>query len=204
MKLVLIGFSFLTSLTLWFGAQGTAPIVCRGKSLPITMLPGPKMTSPELPLRFDGTRPVPRPPINNFPSDKALRLVIKSRDEFADLWKQLTAHNPPGNGVPPLPEVDFSKEMLVVSAMGQRPSSGYWTIIDGACEVDGQLEVFITNVENTQCGGFTVLTYPADAVRLPRSDLPVVFRETQIGCTEWLERLRRLTRGTDRPDRVLH
>ena len=29
------------------------------------------------------------------------------------------------------------------------------------------------------------LTYPADAVRLPQTDLPVVFRETQIPCREW-------------------
>jgi hypothetical protein len=73
-----------------------------------------------------------------------------------------------------------------VSAMGQRPSSGYWTFIDGACEVDGQVEVFVTNVEDVKCSGaFTVLTYPADAVRIPRTDLPIVFRETQLSCTQW-------------------
>jgi hypothetical protein len=91
----------------------------------------------------------------------------------------------PGNWVPPQPEIDFAKEMLVVSANGQRPSSGYWTIIDGACETDGQLEIFITNLEEVCGGALMVLTYPADAVRIPRSDSPVVFRETQIRCDEW-------------------
>lgn len=195
MKLALICFFVLTSLTLWFGVQGT-PIVCRGKSLPIAMLPGPKMTGPEMPLRFGGTRPFPRPPINLFPTEKSFRLVIKNRDEFSDFWKRLTARVEPAN-VPPMPEVDFSKEMIVISAMGQRPMSGYWTFIDGACEVDGQIEVFVSNVDDARCsGGFQVLTSPADAVLIPRSDLPVVFRETQISCTQWLHQYLRFPRST--------
>lgn len=75
--------------------------------------------------------------------------------------------------------------------MGMQPSSGHWTIINGACETNGQIEVFITNVENKTCGGFATVTYPADAVRLPRGDLPVVFREIQISCTEFSNLLQR-------------
>ena len=87
--------------------------------------------------------------------------------------------------------------MVVIAAMGARPTSGYWTIIDGACEVDGKVEVFVSNVEDATCTGtLQILTHPADAVRIPRSDLPVVFRETQIGCTQWLDQLMRAPRGT--------
>ena len=184
MKLALILFFVLTSLSM-FGAQERPPAICRGKSLPITLLPGPKMTVlASLPLRFGGTRPPPLPWVHSFPSDKPLRLVIKSREEFSDFWKRLTAPVPPGGWVPPLPEIDFSKEMIVVSAMGSRPSSGYSIFIDGACEVDGQVEVFVSSVE-VMCGAeLGIVTYPADAVRLPRSDFPIVFRETQIGCKE--------------------
>ena len=190
MKLAVICFSILTSLSLWFAAQGTPPVVCRGKPLPITLLPGPKMTGPELPLRFGGTRPYPRPPINGFISETGFRLVIKNRDEFGDFWKRFTAPIPPSNGIPPPPEIDFSKEMVVVSAMGRRPTSGYWTFIDGACEVDGQVEVFVSNVDDVKCiGAFMVLTYPADAVRIPRTDLPIVFRETQIPCIQWAKQI---------------
>ena len=123
-------------------------------------------------------------------TEKGFREVIKTREQFNDFWKRFTAPISPNNQIPP-PEIDFSKEMIVVSAMGMRPTSGYWTIIDGACETDGQIEVFITNVENKTCGGFATVTYPADAVRLPRSDLPVVFRETQISCTEFSNLLQR-------------
>jgi len=198
MKLAVIVFSVLTSLSLWFAAQGTPPVTCRGKSLSIKLLPGPKMTGPSLPLRFGGTRQFPSPPVNGFPSDDALRLVIKNRDEFSDFWKRFTAHIPPSNGIPPPPEIDFSKEMVVVAAMGTRPTSGYWIFIDGACEVDGQLEVFVSSVEGSACDGhgqFPVLTNPADAVRLPQTDLPVVFREAQVSCTDWYKHFLRWPRG---------
>ena len=88
--------------------------------------------------------------------------------------------------------------MVVIAAMGRRPSSGYWTFVDGACEVDGQVEVFVSNVEGSVCAGHGQLpaeTHPADAVRLPRSDLPIVFRETQVSCTQWFD-LMRWPRGT--------
>ena len=192
MKLALIVFSVFTSLSLCFDGQRT-PVTCRGKPLPITLLPGPKMTGPSLPLRFGGTRPFPSPYVNIFPSENPLRLTIKNRDEFSDYWKQLTSRVPPGQWVPPLPEIDFSKEIIVAAAMGARPTSGYLTVIDGACEVDGNVEVFVSNVEDVSCmGQATVITYPADAVRIPRTDLPIVFRETQIGCTEWAKQLRLL------------
>lgn len=192
MKLALVIFSILTGLSLCFAAQEPAPATCRGKSLPITLLPGPRMTyNPSLPLRFGGTRESPRPPVNGFPSDKALRFVIKTRDEYGDFWKQFTAKASPDNSIPPPPEIDFSKEMVIVSAMGRRPSSGYWTIIDGACEVDGQVEVFISNVEDPGCiGVFPAETFPADAVRIPRTDLPVVFRETVVPCAQWAKLLK--------------
>jgi hypothetical protein len=178
MKLALIFFSVLTSLSFWFAAQETPPIICRGKPLSIEMLelPGVKVTGVSVPLRFGGTR---QPPRLGFTSDKAFHLVIKNREEFSDFWKRLTA------GIswePPLPEVDFSKKMVVVTGRGQQPSSGYFTMIDGACEVGGQVEVFVSNVD--PCGpSLGIITHPADAVLLPQSDLPVVFRETQVGCS---------------------
>jgi hypothetical protein len=145
-----------------------------------------KMTGPSLPLRFGGTRPHPYFSVK---ADKGFRLVIKNQDQYNEFWKQFTAPILPGNWVPPMPELDFTKEMLIVSAMGQRPSSGFYTIIDGACEADGKLEIFISNLEGGGCGAaLAVVTSPADAVLIPRSDLPVVFREIEISCKEWQEK----------------
>jgi len=97
-KLALIFFSVLTSLSLWFGAQDKQPITCSGKPLPIMLLPGPKMSGPELPLRFGGSRPFPRPPINGYKSDNSFRLVIRTTDEFSDFWKKFTTSFQPKSG----------------------------------------------------------------------------------------------------------
>jgi hypothetical protein len=194
MKPVLLIFAVLSGLSVWFAPQWPSRLECRGKVLPIATLPGPKMTmaEPALPLRFGGTRPPPLPPVNGFPSETGFRLVIRTQADWADFWKRFTARIPPDNGIPPVPEIDFSKDMIVVSAMGERPHSGYITFIDGACEVDGRIEVFVSNFENNNLciGAFMSVTQPADAVRIPRSDLPVVFRETQISCAEWKKFMR--------------
>jgi hypothetical protein len=194
MKLALIFFSVLTALSLWFAPQSPewpSRLQCRGKPVAITKFPGPKMTSPSLPLRFGGTRLFPGPPINSFRSETGFRLVIKTQDEFKDFWKRFTGEMRPPVQVP-LPEVDFSKHMIVVAAMGVRPTSGpYQIFIDGACEVDEQVEVFVSSVDHPNCiGGFTTLSYPADAVLIPQTDLPVVFRETQISCAAWKKFIR--------------
>ena len=188
MKLALI-FLVLTGLSLWFAAQGTPPAECRGKSLPITTYEvGMKVTRSPIPLRFGGTRLAPN---FGFQTDKGFRLVVKNQDQYNEFWKQLIAPIAPGKWIPPMPEIDFSKEMLVVSAMGPRPSTGYGTVIDGACEADGQLEIFISTLD-VQCGAaLAVITYPADAVLMPRSDLPIVFRETQITCEELYKKFER-------------
>ena len=185
MKLALIFFFVLTSLSMSVNPQGTPPITCRGKPLSIKMLPGPILTGPRLPLRFGGTRQFP---LMGFPSDTSARQTIKNRDELNDAWNLLGTRTFVGKPFPPPPEIDFSKEMIVSAAMGERPTSGYWIVIDGACEVDGRVEVFVSSVEGTVCEGhgqFPTVTYPADAVLIPQTNLPVVFRETQLSCKQW-------------------
>ena len=191
MKLALIFLAVLTSLSFWPAPQGTAPVVCRGKPLPITMLekPGVEMRVPPIPIRFGGTRYEPVWQLG----EKPIRLVIKTRDEFNDFWKGLVS---PGSFLPPLPDVNFSKEMIVVVGMGLRPSPGFVIMIDGACEVDGQVELFVSKVEDGPCVVVpAVVTSAGDVVRIPRSDLPIVFREIQVPCVKWGEHLRGLSRG---------
>ncbi len=147
---------------------------CRGKSIPVTLLDvgGPKLSGPRRTSLLHGG------------ISQRSRLIIRNRDEFNELWKQLTAS---GSYKPPPPEVDFSREMIVVAAMGQRPSSGYEILIDGACEVDNHVEILVRSFDSVKCGmQATVLTAPVDIVRLPRTELPVVFRETEVSsdCKE--------------------
>jgi hypothetical protein len=42
-----------------------------------------------------------------------------------------------------LPEVDFSREMLIIAALGERPTGVYGIIIDSACEREKDLEIVV-------------------------------------------------------------
>ena len=110
-----------------------------------------------------------------------LRLVVRDRNTWVQVWNRINSR--PDS--PPLPEIDFSREMLVVAAMGWRPTSGYRIVIDKAYlyEQFPRLEVVIRSIDNTKCAGlgqFPTVTGPIEIVRLPRTDRPVVFRETEV------------------------
>lgn len=141
--------------------------VCRGKHVAVSLLERP------FGLKLFGRR---TSYLNGGMSQRA-RLVIRNRAEFNELWNKITST---ASDKPPLPEVDFSREMLIVAAMGQQPSR-YEIIIDSACEIDNQLEVSVRSTRFLTCGlqaGLPPET--VDIVRLPKTDLPVVFRETEV------------------------
>ena len=101
----------------------TAPLktpksVCRGKTVPVSLLERPF-----------GPKPYGRRTscLKGGISQRA-RLVIRDRAEFNELWDKIMSTT---SDKPPLPEVDFSREMLIVAAMGQQPSP-YEIIIDNA------------------------------------------------------------------------
>ena len=141
--------------------------VCRGKTVAVSLLERPYG------LKLYGRR---TSYLRAGISERA-RLVIRDRAEFNELWNKIMSNIP---DKPPLPEVDFSREMLIVAAMGQQPSA-YEIIIDSACEVDNQLEVLVRSTKFLPCGLYAGL-FPqtVDIVRLPKTDLPVIFRETEV------------------------
>ncbi len=164
---------FLAIVSQHSGRKETQEPICQGKAVPITLL-GPKMSGPRVSFRSGGGIWEP------------LRLVIRDRAQLNDFWRRL--HTDPTHGpmsaIPPVPEIDFSREMVVVAAMGQRGSSAYGIIIDGACEVADHLEVFVRSINGRRCTALAIMTAPVDVVRLPRTDLPVVFRETEVDCDQ--------------------
>lgn len=193
MKLFLIFclVMFLTRASTNSSEQVKQAPFCTGTPISITMLPEPKMTYAPIPLRSGGTREFPK---INFPSDGPLQFVIRDRIQFTDFWKRAQIFATPGVGVPPMPEIDFSKNMLVAVVMGNKPTPGYQIIIDGACEVDGHLDVFMTSIDPTECSQIEGKSAAADIVILPRTDLPVVFHENKVDCKEYRDQLIRLNR----------
>jgi hypothetical protein len=147
----------------------TPKSVCQGKAVAVSLLERPYG------LKLYGRRTAY---LNGGISQRS-RFVIRDRAEFNELWNKIMS-NVSEKRKPPLPEVDFSREMLIVAAMGFQPSA-YEIIIDSACEVDNQLEVLVHSIKFLPCGAYAgLLPESVDIVRVPKTDLPVIFRETEF------------------------
>ena len=142
--------------------RATPEVDPQGAPVPVTQL-GPKRSGP-------------RWSYGNSSMLDALRVVIRDREAWLDFWKRSYRPNPE---LPPSPEIDFSREMIVVAALGQRPNSGYGIIIESAYERDNQLEINVRSISLKGCGVWTVITSPIDIVRIPKTERPVVFREIE-------------------------
>lgn len=103
------------------------------------------------------------------------RLVLKNEAAWNQMWSQIVAGREPK---PPLPEVNFVTEMVVVVAMGTRSSGGYAIDIDAVYESDGKLYVDVLETSpGASCFVTGALTAPLHAVRVRRHDGAILFSE---------------------------
>jgi len=73
---------------------------------------------------------------------------------------------------------DFSQKRILGLLAGPKPSSGYDIKIQSVIEDDCQILVqYSEKVPDSNSGVFTVITYPADYVILPKSDKPILFKK---------------------------
>ena len=108
--------------------------------------------------------------------EEAARRVIHNPIEWAIVWAQIYEN---GSSKPPLPWVNFSKEQVVVAALGRRPSSGYVISVTAASRTGGSTTVRLeSRSPGPGCGVLTVITEPVDVVKMPRTVGSVVFEET--------------------------
>jgi protease stability complex PrcB-like protein len=88
------------------------------------------------------------------------RLVIRDANTWANFWSEL--------GVGDRPAVDFTKDVAIAVAAGQRPTGGYEIAIDRVRQQDGELTVEV--VETTpgpNCMSTASLTQPVDVIVVP-------------------------------------
>ena len=103
------------------------------------------------------------------------RLVVRDAAAWQSLWVQIYHGRFP---VPPVPAIDFSREMLVVVALGSRSSGGYVILIDGASGEGADVTIAVRSISpGPKCGVTGALTQPVDIARLPRRDGEVRFLE---------------------------
>ena len=114
--------------------------------------------------------------------DDAMRTVIRDSTAWRRLWQRI---NRPFIPQPMLPDIDFEREMVVVAALGARPSAGYDVVIEGATRDSTGIAVAVRVASPAAgCPVAAVETQPVDLARIPASDRPVRFREREVvvGC----------------------
>lgn len=112
-------------------------------------------------------------------------LVIRDQAAWDDAWARL------GDAISPFPsparpQVDFASHMIVLVALGVRPSGGYSVVIESAVTKDGDIVVTAREVSpGPGCFVTSNLTEPVDLARLPAVSGPVRFeiRQTPLDCS---------------------
>jgi hypothetical protein len=91
------------------------------------------------------------------------RLVIRDANAWSQFWSEL--------GVGERPNVDFTRDVVVAVAAGQRSTGGFEIAVDRITQTDGELSVEV--VERTpgpNCITTASLTQPVDVVVVPLAD----------------------------------
>jgi hypothetical protein len=91
---------------------------------------------------------------------EARRLVIRDANAWAAFWSELGAGD--------RPDVDFTQNVVIVAAAGQRQSGGHEIAVDRVNQADGQLTIEV--VETTpgpNCLTTGAVTQPVDVVVVP-------------------------------------
>ncbi len=94
---------------------------------------------------------------------------LDTRAGWEELWSRHQANVSPAPGVP---DVDFSREMVIAVVDQTEPSGGYRFEITGIEEVEGRLVVRVSKaIPGPDCIVTAVITQPFHVVRMAKSDL---------------------------------
>jgi hypothetical protein len=100
------------------------------------------------------------------------RVVIRDPAAWETLWDEARRVG----SLPPAPSVDFTRDMVLVVAMGLRPTGGYRISVDAVYRAHGGVFVVVREISPGAGAMVTqVLTAPLDLVRVPRTDEAVTF-----------------------------
>ena len=109
------------------------------------------------------------------------RMLIRDAETWAQVWTEMISAGDPRT--PPF--VDFTKEDVIVAALGERRSSGYSITITGVVADPLVAQVIVsTTVPGAACDQAEIVTAPLDAVRITKLDAAVKFdeRTTLLNC----------------------
>ena len=157
--------SVLTAV--WFSAMVAAG--CSNATAPDT-------TATVVPLVRLGSQPFAFENNSDFPN--AEREVIRDVAAWSRAWASIYKNK---GTKPPLPDIDFTKEMIVLVALGARPTGGYDILLTGATRDSDAITVTLESTSpGSGCGVTLSMTHPVDVARIPRSTTYVQFSEKAI------------------------
>jgi hypothetical protein len=103
------------------------------------------------------------------------RLIVRDATMWKQVWDRISGSMTPA---PDPPQVDFAREMLIVAALGERPTGGYGIVVDSVeTGPDGFLVTVRTIAPGKGCVLTQALTQPVDIARVPRHEGPVDFED---------------------------
>ena len=106
---------------------------------------------------------------------ESARLVISTQTEWDEFWNGLPTVVLPR---PVPPDIDFTNQMVLVAAMGQRSTGGFSISIEGVYETGGDLYVDVLEQSpGLGCLTTQAITAPIAGVSLPARDAQVHFVE---------------------------
>jgi PrcB C-terminal len=102
------------------------------------------------------------------------RTVVRTLTEWVATW---AAIHQPRQPVPPLPAIDFTQEMILVVALGERPTGGYSIFVDQVFEADDRgIDVVVRSLRPAfGCVVTDAVTQPVDVARVPLREGPTRF-----------------------------
>lgn len=101
--------------------------------------------------------------------------VARSQSEWEDLWRKHVSNQ---TNPPPLPAIDFAKDIVAAVFLGERPTGGYQIDIVSSEQSDGVLTVSFDE-KGPRPGGIQTqaFTQPFHIVRIANKDIQkIVFR----------------------------
>lgn len=103
------------------------------------------------------------------------RRVIRDAIAWATVWARIYEK---ASSKPSLPAIDFSKEQVLVAALGSRPSTGYSIRITEASGSGNAIKVkFETQSPGPGCVVLTSITHPVTVAKMGRTVGSAVFEE---------------------------
>lgn len=99
--------------------------------------------------------------------------AVRDQSSWEGLWNQVTQAMYPA---PAIPQIDFTKNIVVFAAAGTKSTSGYSIEITNAAETSAGVSVDVTVTSpGSTCAVSQLVTFPVAIAAIPRRDSAIGF-----------------------------